>query len=230
VAKYDEMEHYENYKRTGSIRDRTRTVMALKPVLFKKHQQLAGSLPDSALSAEITKHAINGIDSYDPTKGAKLSTHVFNHIAQASRLNYTYQNVVRMSEDKQQGKFKHYKKALDDLNSELNQEPTDEQIAERLGWRVKEVVDLKSGLFSDIFESRQEVAAESSQFSDDKTRMNFLMENLNPEETKFFRDKTSGMNQTDMAARHGMDVNKLNYTGRKLTDKVRMLMEKYDGR
>ncbi len=229
MAQYDEMEHYNNYLRTGSIRDRTRTVMALKPVLFKKHQQLAGSLPDSALSAEITKHAINGIENYDPTKGAKLSTHVFNHIAQASRLNYTYQNVVRMSEDKQQGKFKHYKKALDDLNSELGQEPTDQQIADRLGWRLKEVTDLKSGLFSDIFESRQEVANEASQFSDDKTRMGYLMDNLTPDEKIFFRDKTSGMSQTDMALRHKMDVNKLNYTGRKLTDKVRTLMEKYDG-
>ena len=91
---YNEMDHYNRYKETGSVNDRARTVMALRPVLFKKHQQLAGSLPDSALSAEITKHAINAIDNYDPTKGAKLSTHVFNHIAQASRLNYTYQNVV----------------------------------------------------------------------------------------------------------------------------------------
>lgn len=226
---YDEMFHYDNYKKTGSLRDRTRTVMALKPVLFKKHQQLAGRLPDSALSAEITKHAINAIENYDPTKGAKLSTHVFNHIAQASRLNYTYQNVVRMSEDKQQGKYKHYKKAIDDLESEHSREATDQEIADRLGWKLKEVTDLKAGLFADIFESRQEVMAESSQFSDDKTRMNFIMENLDKDETKFFRDKTSGMNQTEMAERHGMDVNKLNYTGRKLTDKVRSLMEKYDG-
>ena len=229
MAQYNEMEHYNKYLETGSVNDRARTVMALKPVLFKKHQQLAGSLPDSALGAEIVKHAVNGIDSYDPTKGAKLSTHVFNHIAQASRLNYTYQNVVRMSEDKQQGKFKHYKKALDDLTSELNQDPTDQQIADRLEWKVKEVTDLKSGLFSDIFESRQEVAAESSQFSDDKTRMNYLMENLSPDETKFFKDKTSGMSQTDMALRHNVDVNKLNYTNRKLIGKVKELMEKYDG-
>lgn len=229
MAKYDEMEHYNNYLRTGSVNDRARTVMALKPVLFKKHMQLAGSLPDSALSAEITKHAINAIDSYDPNKGAKLSTHVFNHIAQASRLNYTYQNVVRMSEDKQQGKFKHYKKALDDLSSELNQEPTDKQVADRLGWKEKDVTDLKSGLFIDVFESRQEVAHEASKFSDDKTRMGYILSNLSPDEKKFFKDKTSDMTQTDMANRHNMDVNKLNYTGRKLADKVRGLMEKYDG-
>ena len=226
---YNEMDHYNRYKETGSIRDRTRTVMALKPVLFKKHQQLAGSLPDSALGAEITKHAINAIDNYDPTRGAKLSTHVFNHIAQASRLNYTYQNVVRMSEDKQQGKFKHYKKALDDLNSELSREPTDLELAERLNWTVKDVDNLKSGLFSDIFESRQEVANEASKFSDDKTLMNHIMSGLDATETKFFKDKTSGMSQTEMSTRHNMDVNKLNYTGRKLADKVRALKEAYDG-
>lgn len=226
---YNEMEHFNRYKETGDLRDRTKTLMALTPVLFKKHQQLAGSLPDSALKAEIAKHAVNGIESYDPTKGAKLSTHVFNHIAQASRLNYTYQNVVRMSEDKQQGKFKHYKKALDDLNSELNREPTDFEVAKRLGWSEKEVKDMKAGLFSDIFESRQEVADERSQFSDDKIKFNYIMDNLTHDEKRFFRDKTSGMSQTDMAARHKMDINKLNYTGRKLTDKVRGLLERYDG-
>lgn len=226
---YNEMDHYNNYLKSGSVNDRARTAMALKPILFKKHQQLSGSLPDAALGAAITKHAINAIDSYDSTKGAKLSTHVFNHIAQASRLNYTYQNVVRMSEDKQQGKFKHYKKALDDLSSELSRDPTDQEIASRLGWSLKEVIDLKSGLFADVFESRQEVMQEASQFSDEKTRMGYIMDNLNPEEKKFFRDKTSGMNQTEMSSRHGMDVNKLNYTGRKLTDKVRGLLETYNG-
>lgn len=227
---YKEMEHYNNYKQTGDLRDRTKTLMALQPVLFKKHQQLAGSLPDSALKAEIAKHAINGIETYDPTKGAKLSTHVFNHVAQASRMNYTYQNVVRMSEDKQQGKFKHYKKALDDLSSELNRDPTDKEIAQRLGWTEKEISDLKSGLFSDIFESRQEVADERSQFSDDAIKMNYIMDNLNSEEKRFFRDKAVyGLSQSEMTKRHNMDVNKLNYTGRKLTDKVRNLLEKYDG-
>lgn len=229
MMSYSEMDHYNRYLETGSVKDRARTVMALKPILIKKHKQLAGTLPDSALSAEITKHAVNAIDSYDSTKGAKLSTHVFNHIAQASRLNYTYQNVVRMSEDKQQGKFKHYKKALDDLNSELNHEPTDAQLAERLGWSIKDVQAMKSGLFADIYESRQEVMPEVSTFSDDKTLMSHIMTNLDPTEKKFFRDKTSGMSQVDMATRHGMDVNKLNYTNRKLADKVKALMEAYNG-
>ena len=134
-----------------------------------------------------------------------------------------------MSEDKQQGKFKHYKKALDDLNSELNREPTDQELSARLGWSIKEVDDLKSGLFSDIFESRQEVANEVGKFSDDKTLMNHIMSGLDDTEKKFFRDKTSGMNQTEMATRHKMDINKLNYTGRKLADKVRLLKDAYNG-
>ena len=227
---YDEMEHYNNYKQTGSMRDRTKTLMALQPVLFKKFQQLAGKLPDSALKSEIARHAINGIETYDPTKGAKLSTHVFNHVAQASRMNYMYQNVVRMSEDKQQGKFKFYKKAIDDLNSELSREPTDAEVADRLGWSVKDVLDMKSNLFADIFESRQEVEDERSKFSDDKLKMNYIMDNLSKEESDFFKDKAiRGLSQKDMADKHSMDVNKLNYTGRKLTDKVRGLLERYDG-
>lgn len=227
---YDEMEHFNNYKETGNIRDRTKILMSLQPILYKKHQQLAGTLPDSALKMEIAKHAISGIDTYNPDKGAKLSTHVFNHIAQASRMNYSHQNVVRMSEDKQQGKYKFYKKALDDLSSELNRPPTDKELATRLVWKEKDVVKFKDSLFADIYESRQEVEDERSTFSDDRTKMNFVMEKLNPEEKKFFKDKTvHGLSQADMALKHGMSTNKLNYTRLKLTNKVRDLLEKYDG-
>jgi DNA-directed RNA polymerase specialized sigma subunit len=229
MAQYKEDELYQVYQQTGNMKDRTKVLMALQPVLNKKHQQLSGSLPDAALKAEISKHAISGIETYDPSKGAKLSTHVFNHIAQASRLNYTYQNVVRMSEDKQQGKFKHYKKALDDLESELLRAPTDQELATRLNWTVKEVVDLKENLFQDIYESRQEVAGVASQFSDDTIKLNYIKENLKPDELKFFDSKTSGMSQADMTEQFGMDTNKLNYTQRKLKNKVQSLLEKYDG-
>lgn len=226
---YDEMEHYTRYKETGDMRDRTKTLMALRPVLFKKHQQLAGSLPDAALQGEISRHAINAIDTYDPSKGAKLSTHVFNHIQQASRLNYNYQNVVRMSEDRQQGKFKHYKKALDDLNSELNREPSDAELAERLSWTEKEVLAMKNSLFADISESTMEMPDEKSQFSDDLTKMDYIKSSLAPDELQFFKDKTSGMSQADLSSKHGMDVNKVNYTNRKLAAKIQGLLERYDG-
>lgn len=225
---YDEMYHFNKYKETGDIRDRTKVLMALHPILSKKHKQLAGSLPDSAIQAAIAKHAVGAIDTFDPSKGAKLSTHVFNQIAQASRMNYTYQNMVRMSEDKQQGKYKYYKKALDDLSSELNRDPTDQEMAQRLNWRVREVTDLKDGLFADMYESKQEVAQQHSEFSDDKTKLNYVMGNLNPQETALFKDKTSGMTQSEQMKRHNIDINKLNYRTRNLTNKVENLLKDYD--
>ncbi len=226
---YTEMDHYNDYVKSGDMRDRTKVLMALSPILAKKHKQLAGTLPDAAIKANIAKHAVSAIDSYDPTKGAKLSTHVFNHIAQASRLNYTYQNIVRMSEDKQQGKYKFYKKALDDLNAELNREPTEVELAQRLGWTNSEVKDLKASLFSDIFESRQEVEDERSNYSDDKIRMGYIMDNLSSEDKRFFNDKTSGMSQVDMSKKYGTDINRLNYKSRKLVDKIKSLQDNYDG-
>lgn len=203
--------------------------MALKPILLKKHKQMAGSLPDSALKAEIHSLALKAIDTYDPSKGAKLSTHVFNQTAPVSRMNYTYQNMARMSEDKQQGKFKHYKKALDDLTSELLRDPTDQELATRLGWTLKEVTSLKEDIIQDIFESRKEVDSAVSNFSDDKTKLSYIKSQLDPEELKLFNNKTGGMSQEDLKIAHGVDTNKLNYNIRKLRQKVEGLIGNYDG-
>lgn len=229
MSKYKEEELWNNYKETGARKDRTKVVMALQPILYKKYHQLAGSLPEAALKAEIAKHAVSAVDNYDPNKGAKLSTHVFNHIAQASRLNYTYQNMVRMSEDKQQGKYKHYRKALDDLSSELLRDPKPEEIAARLGWTLKEVEDMRDSIFSDIFEGQMEFSSAVSEHNDDSTKLNYIKSQLKPEELSLFNDKTGGMSQADMAKKHGMVVHKLNYSNQKLKDKVQKLLENYDG-
>lgn len=223
-----DMELYNKYKESGSVKDRTKLLKALQGTLWTKHKMLAGSLPDSALKAEIAIHAIKGIDTYDPSKGTKLNTHVFNYIAQASRLNYTYQNTVRMSEDKQQGKFKFYDKAFKDLSSELNREPTNMELSTRLGWSEKEVVDMRDNLFQDSIESKLSYGLEASKFSDDKTKLEYIKSKLDPIELTLFNDKTSGMNQVDLVKKHGLDTNKLNYTQRKLKDKVQMLLEKYN--
>ena len=229
MKKYEDDALYDAYKKSGSIKDRTKLLKSLQGTLWTKHKQLSGSLPDSALKAEIAIHAIKGIDTYDPTKGAKLNTHVFNYIAQASRLNYTYQNVVRMSEDKQQGKYKFYSKAMDDLTSELNRDPTDKELATRLNWQEKEVANMKANLFKDSVESKLSYGLEASRFNDDNTKLQFIISKLDKDELKLFNDKTSGMSQVDLVKKHGMDTNKLNYTQRKLKDKVQMLMEKLDG-
>lgn len=229
MANYQEDEIYDQYLKSGSKKDRTRLVMALHPILQKKFKALAGSLPDSALKAEIAKHAASAIDSYDPSKGAKLSTHVFNHIAQASRLNYTYQNVVRMSEAKQQGQFKYYKKAYDDLSSELLKEPTPAELALRLGWKEKEVTDFQSNLYQDVHEGNLEYLGAASEYSDDATRMNHVRSSLTDEERSLLDSRFKGLSQEEMSSVHGMDVNKLNYSHRKLVNKVRGLLEEYDG-
>lgn len=229
MPKYNEDELYKKYKESGSKKDRTKLVMELQPIMHKKFTSLAGSLPDSALKTEIAKHAVGAIENFDPTKGAKLSTHVFNHIAQASRLNYTYQNIVRMSEDKQQGKFKHYRKAYDDLNAELLREPTPAELAKRLEWNEKEVEDLQKNLYQDIYESNMEFLGAASEHSDEKTMMNHIRTSLNEEERALMDSRFERLSQEEMAKKHNMDINRLNYSHRKLVNKIRQLKEEYDG-
>ena len=65
-------------------------IRQVKPLIRSEVNKISGSLPDAALEAEATRWAHHAITTYDPTKGAKLSTHILNVLPKVKRLNYTY--------------------------------------------------------------------------------------------------------------------------------------------
>lgn len=108
-------------------------VESMTPLLESQIRQYRGTLPENALRAHAKKFAVDAVRSYDPKKGAKLTTHVVNALRQLHRKNYEAQRAVRMSEELQRsvGKYMSFKQ---NLESELGREPTVQELSDELGW------------------------------------------------------------------------------------------------
>ena len=221
-----DLELYNRWKSSGDKTALKNLVNNLKPIIQSETNKLAGSLPQSALKGEVVSWAIRAIKDFDPAKGTKLSTHVYNWTRKAKRLNYTYQNIANMGEDKQlqYGKFNH---AMTTLEDELGRDPTDKELATRLGWTVKEVEKYKALIFQDHYESGNLYAAEHSRFNEDPLKLNYIKSQLDPDELKILEGRAAKLPANEIAASLGKNINQYNYESSKLTAKVKALQEKY---
>jgi DNA-directed RNA polymerase specialized sigma subunit len=213
-----DQELFAKWKETGSKKDLGALVTQLHPIIYSEVYRLRGSLPTSALSAEATKWAIKGIQTYDPSKGTALSTHVTNWLQKTKRLNYRFQNAVRLPENMQL-KYNEYNRGLTQLTEELNRDPTDEELARKLGWSKGHTVKFKSRLYADLIESGSEKPTEVTQFNDRSILMEHLLSSLSEQE-KFILEKSKDMPAAELADKLGVNINRLNYLKKKLVAKI----------
>lgn len=221
-----DLELFHAWKKDGDKKALKNLVNNLKPIIQSETNKLSGSLPPSALKGEVVSWAIRAIKDYDPSKGTKLSTHVYNWTRKAKRLNYTYQNIANMGEDKQlqYGKYNH---AVTTLEDELGRDATNKEVADRMGWTEKEVDKYKGLIFQDHYESGNLYAPEHSRFQSDPLKLNYIKGKLEPDELKIFEGRANKVPAGDLAHSLGMNLNQYNYASGKLKDKVQALLGEY---
>jgi DNA-directed RNA polymerase specialized sigma subunit len=212
---------YNNWAQTKSKKDMSKLINHLAPILTKEVSSVAGSVPTVALMGEAKIWAIKAVKTFDPNKGFALSTHVTNYIRRTKRVNYKYQNFARLPEHMQLD-FHHYNRAVQSLTDEMNEEPTSQHIADRLGWSKSRVDKFKSRIYSDHIESANENPTQVSEFSDNNLLLKSLLSHLNEQET-FILNNRGKMSSVQLAEKIGVDTNRLNYLMRKLRDKVAQL-------
>lgn len=229
AAKGKDAELFDAWKKNPSPTTLGPLVAQLKPLIQKEVTRLSGSLPPSALSAEAHKWAIKAINTYDPTKGAQLSTHVTSLLRKTRRMNYKYQNAARLAET-QQLKFHEFNTGRQELTTMLNREPSTQELAGHLKWKPKEVEKFKRELYQDFYESGSEVSPEFSRFNSNKFQWEYVLSNLTEDEHKLLKlvtQESEGkkLSAKDIADKLGVDINRYNYLKRKLTDKMHQLQE-----
>lgn len=217
-AKQKDQALWETWKKTGSKKHLGELVDQLSPVIYSEVHRASGTLPTAALGAEAKKWAIKAIQSYDPAKGTTLSTHVMNYLPKVRRMNYKYQNAVRLPENMQL-KYHEYNRQLTQLTDQLNREPTEEELSKVLGWTKPQVVKFKNSLFADLIESSSERPGEYTQFNHNSILMAHLMDKLSPEEKIIF-DNAKGVPANEVAEKLGVNLNRYNYLRKKLIDKI----------
>jgi DNA-directed RNA polymerase specialized sigma subunit len=218
VRKLDQ-ELFQTYQTTKDPYDLHRLVTQLMPLIHTEVKRASGTLPTQALTSEAKKWTIHAINTYDPSKGTQLSTHVTNYLQKVRRMNYRYQNAARLSENNQLI-FHKYNNAQQGLSERLSRDPSDEEMAAELGWSKKAVIKFKSGIFQDIVESSKEKASEYSRFDTGRPLFEHMMDQLSPEEQLIMKH-TGDMTSNELAAKLGVNVNRLNYLKGKMVKKLK---------
>ena len=180
-AKAQDIDLYHRWKQEGDKASLGALMKQLNPIVYSEVRRTSGTLPEAALSAEAKKWTIRALNTYDPTKGVALSTHVMNYLPKVRRLNYKYQNSARLPENLQL-QFTEFKNAASHLETTLNREPTDEELAKELGWSKPAVTRFRGSLYEDLVESGSQRPHETSQFNSNKFLMDHLMSTLDDQE------------------------------------------------
>lgn len=218
-ARQKDVDLYNQWAKTKSKQDMSALIKHLTPLIYTEVHRASGTLPTSALAGEATLWAIKAVKSYDPSRGFALSTHVMNYLPKVRRLNYQYQNAVRLPENMQR-QYHEYNRAMTNLTEELNREPTEEEMAKHLGWSKPYVVKFKSRLYADDIESAAKHEAMVSEYSDEALLMKELRNRLTKDELTIWDSKIAKLPAPEIARKLGVDINRLNYMQRKLTKKV----------
>jgi DNA-directed RNA polymerase specialized sigma subunit len=193
-------------------------VKQLHPVIYSQVERVSGTLPKSALSAEAKKWTVKALESYDPTRGVAVSTHVMNYLPKIRRLNYKFQNSARLPENLQL-EYTNFTTGVSHLEETLGREPNDEEIAEHLGWSKPLVTKFKGSLYSDLVESASQRPSEVTQFNSNRFLMDHIMSQLDAQE-KFILLESNDMPAQQAANKLGVSLSRWNYLKSKLKDKL----------
>lgn len=217
-AKQKDIEAYNKWKETGDKASLGLLIKQLHPIIYSQVERTSGTLPKAALSAEAKKWTYKAIESYDPSKGASLSTHILNYLPKIRRLNYKFQNSARLPENLQL-QYSNFQTGVSHLQETLGREPTDDEIAKHLGWTKPLVVRFKGSLYDDLVESVSQRPNEVTQFNENKFLLDHILNQLNPQE-KFILLESPNMTAQEAADHLGVNLSRWNYMKSKLKDKI----------
>lgn len=119
----------------------------IKPKLlqFERGAQVTPEL----VSASAMPLILKAIHTYNPKRGASLSTYINLHLKHLRREIADIQNIGRIPESRSL-KIPEYKAVVAELTDKLGREPNIDEIANALQWPHKEVARLQAELTADI--------------------------------------------------------------------------------
>jgi DNA-directed RNA polymerase specialized sigma subunit len=142
--KQNELDLLAHWKENGQRPKDLQPLLKLyEPVFRKKMDWKPPNVPPAAFKAELQIHAIKAFQSFDPTRGAALNTHVENRLHKAKRFGNRGANLLYIPEG-QAAFIGKINKAREKLQEELDHEPSVQEIAHQVGLkpaRVKTIME-----------------------------------------------------------------------------------------
>lgn len=115
----------------------------------------AANVPTPALEAKAWSKFDDAVESYNPNKGAQFSTHLNYQLRKLDRFTKKYQNIGRIPEEKAR-RIGDLQRVEQELEYEQNEQPTPEDISDRIGWEPEEVEELQNVQRQDLYKGKFE--------------------------------------------------------------------------
>jgi len=195
AAKYDaqrDVELWGQWMDGGKQPEDTEVLLnQFKGLIRSESNRFAGHLniPPSAVHSQFQTQAMRAFETYDPNRGAKLSTHVKNQMKRGRRFVHTYQNLGRIPEPRIY-KITDFKTNQLELEDQLGRPPTAHEMADRMKWPVKQIVAMESELRDEIPASRFQGDIMSIKPSADAEVLRLIQYELSPDERAVFEYST----------------------------------------
>jgi DNA-directed RNA polymerase specialized sigma subunit len=229
TQKQRDLELWEKYKASKSPMDRDALLKHLEPLIHRQVNKWAGPVPRNTLLTQAKLLAAKSLDTYDPSKGTALSTHVVNGMNPISRTVYTYQNTARMPENITL-KQNTYNAAKDHLVTTLGRDPSVDELHGTLGWNVNELNRMETYTRKDMVESvgglNDTFYSGNASIEDDILASVFF--SLTPDEKQLFEHTTGYngkpvLNNDQLIKKLGISQAQLSYRKTLLTNKLQKL-------
>lgn len=198
---------------------------ALDPVIQSEVNRWAANAPRYALEQRGRQLTLEALQTYDPSRGAALNTHVTHRLRKLSREVYSHADPVRLPENKQLMVIS-LNRAAKELEAETGLPPSTTELAGHLGWSPSKVKSVRAQSIDSYVESQDSGAGlfvEAEREADDP-RVTFYVMGLNPQDRIIFEHVT-GWNDAEVLPVHRI-ATKLRMTPSQVnTRKARMVRE-----
>jgi DNA-directed RNA polymerase specialized sigma subunit len=141
ISSYDkdrELQMWQDWKNSGEDPTKLEPIMSSMRGIIKKtvHTYSAADIDSKFVEAEAEKHFIDGLKSYDPNSGAKLSTHLINRQKRTGRFVKNHQNFARVVENRA-ANWSEYQESRKFLTEKKGRDPSREELSREMSDRLK---------------------------------------------------------------------------------------------
>jgi hypothetical protein len=148
----------------------------------------AGNISSTAMKQNLRNSAVKSLKSFDPDRGAQLSTHIVNGFRRSSDFVAANRNIRSISRT-ESDQYKRFSNAVTDLQAHLEREPTAEEIRDDLGWKgrnsLKRVRNMQKAFASELHTGIDGVDITADNALAPHTAFSVVRSGLTPEQQEF---------------------------------------------
>lgn len=129
---------WEKWHKSRSQYDLEQLMRQMMPVIHNQTRQYSRRLAPVVIESKAKKLALKAFETYDPSRGVLLSTHLVSQLQKLSRDAYEQQSTVSVPEH-QRIDFNRINRAKLDLEDELGRRPTMPELADHLALPIPHI-------------------------------------------------------------------------------------------